>query len=124
MLGLTTMSVSLMVMPLTEDIAMGLTGFTANTDIAHAITAIVRAITATDTVHAITATDGEAMAGPAMAGEDTVGKDVAGRDRVGEARAYKDTAGEGKEGEAGEDEVRVEAEVMRQSPLPFVYLGK
>jgi hypothetical protein len=54
-----------------------------------------------------------------MAGEDTVGKD-----RVGEARAYKDTAGEGKEGEAGEDEVRVEAEVMRQSPLPFVYLGK
>lgn len=119
MLGLTTMSVSLMVMPLTEDIAMGLTGFTANTDIAHAITAIVRAITATDTVHAITATDGEAMAGPAMAGEDTVGKD-----RVGEARAYKDTAGEGKEGEAGEDEVRVEAEVMRQSPLPFVYLGK
>lgn len=79
MLGHTTMSAFLIVMLLTADTAMGLTGFTASTD-------IVRVIT--DIVHAITTEAGGAIASPTMAGGDAVGKD-----RAGETRAHRGAAG-------------------------------
>jgi len=112
--GHTTASAFLMVTPLTADTAMGLMGFTASTGIVPAITATVRAITATDIVHVIMAEAGRATVGPVMAGRAVVGKDG-----VGEARECKGAAGvdkvrEARLGEeeaaaAGEDGVRVEA---------------
>jgi hypothetical protein len=100
----TTASAFLMVMPLTADTAMALMGFTASTGIVPAITATVRAITATDIVHVITAEAGRATAGPAMAGRAVVGKGAAGVDKVREVRL-----GEEEAEVAGEDGVRIEA---------------
>jgi hypothetical protein len=100
----TTASAFLMVMPLTADTAMALMGFTASTGIVPAITATVRAITATDIVRVITAEAGRATVGPAMAGRAVVGKGAAGVDKVREVRL-----GEEEAEVAGEDEVRVEA---------------
>jgi hypothetical protein len=100
----TTASAFLMVMPLTADTAMALMGFTASTGIVPAITATVRAITATDIVHVITAGAGKATVGPAMAGRAVVGKGAAGVDKVREVRL-----GEEEAEVAGEDGVRIEA---------------